>query len=190
MYHCICADPPWKFSKNDKIVMRSVTNHYRTMPLNEIMALPVQQYTAKDCALFLWVTDPFLDRAMDVIKAWGFKYRTVGFYWVKTGKKTPFPMGCGWWTRANPEVCLLATKGHPKPLAKDVRRLVISPRREHSRKPDCIYDEYIPKLVEGPYLELFARTQRPGWDIAFSDQPSRFKAKSQAPVSVSPPMLP
>jgi len=72
-------------------------------------------------------------------------------------------MGLGYWTRANSEVCLLATRGKPKRKHADVRQAILEPRREHSRKPDCVYDR-IERLVDGPYLELFARQTRPGWD--------------------------
>ena len=85
-------------------------------------------------------------------------------YWVKQNKASEgFFTGLGYWTRANPEQCLLATRGKPGRLAKDVRRLVVAPRREHSRKPDQIR-ELIERLVQGPYLELFARETKPGWD--------------------------
>jgi MT-A70 len=73
-----------------------------------------------------------------------------------------FPIGCGYWTRANPEQCLLATRGHPSRRSRGVRKLVVAPRREHSRKPDEIY-ERIEALCDGPYLEMFARHSRPGW---------------------------
>lgn len=73
-------------------------------------------------------------------------------------------MGCGYWTRANTEPCLLATRGHPKRLNADVRMAIIEPRREHSRKPDCVHDR-IERLVDGPYLELFARRTRPRWRV-------------------------
>jgi N6-adenosine-specific RNA methylase IME4 len=130
----------------------------------------------------LWTTDPFLRKSFEVIDSWGFEYKTVGFVWAKNTEypgddvmKTLlkreiwweaqhfFSIGTGYWTRANPEYCLLATRGHPKRLNSDVRELVISPRREHSRKPDEMYD-YIERLCSGPYLELFARNSHPGWD--------------------------
>jgi N6-adenosine-specific RNA methylase IME4 len=89
---------------------------------------------------------------------------TVGFHWVKTNKNgKDFFCGLGYWTRANPEQCLLAVRGKPTRLAKDVRRLIVAPRREHSRKPDEAYG-LVERLVPGPYLELFARQSRPGWD--------------------------
>jgi N6-adenosine-specific RNA methylase IME4 len=132
--------------------------------------------------LFLWATDPLLPKALELIKAWGFTYKTVGFYWAKTNKRanlealTPedFFTGLGYWSRANVEQCLLATRGSPPRMAKDVRRLVVSPRREHSRKPEEIYGR-IERLACGPYLELFARQSRPGWD-RWGDQTGMFDA--------------
>jgi MT-A70 len=92
------------------------------------------------------------------------QYKTVGFYWSKTAKDgASYPIGTGYWTCANPELCLLATRGKPKRLSRAVRKLIVSPRREHSRKPDEVH-ERIEALVAGPYLELFARSQRPGWE--------------------------
>jgi N6-adenosine-specific RNA methylase IME4 len=117
-----------------------------------LAALPVADLAADDCA--------FLEQ----IEAWGFEFKTVAFYWVKRNKhRADFFTGLGYWTRANPEICLLATRGNPRRQAKDVRKLVVAPRREHSRKPDCVR-ERIERLVKGPYLELFARETKPGWD--------------------------
>jgi N6-adenosine-specific RNA methylase IME4 len=125
--------------------------------------------------LLLWTTDPLLEKAFDVIRAWGFTYKTVGFYWAKLRKPEllysdgNFFTGLGFWTRANPEPCLLATRGKPHRCSANVRKLIVSPRREHSRKPDEVY-ERIEALCEGPYLEMFARFSqpgfsRPGWDL-------------------------
>ena len=119
--------------------------------------------------LLLWTTDPLLEKAFDVIRAWGFTYKTVGFYWAKLRKPGPsyndegFFTGLGFWTRANPELCLLATRGKPHRRSTNVRKLIVSPRREHSRKPDEAYAR-IEALCEGPYLETFARFPHPGWD--------------------------
>jgi N6-adenosine-specific RNA methylase IME4 len=111
----------------------------------------------------LWAVDPLLDKAFELICAWGFEYKTVGFYWVKQNNKgSGFFTGLGYWTRANPEQCLLATRGKPRRRGKDVRKLVVEPRREHSRKPDDVR-ERIERLVDGPYLELFARETKPNW---------------------------
>lgn len=172
-YKVIYADPAWTFrtfgSKNGG---RSAENHYPCMSIKDICALPVADLAAPDSVLFLWVIDTHLFIAADVIKAWGFEFKTIGFHWPKLNKdRKRFFTGMGFWTRANPELCLLCTKGSPKRIGKNVQRLitgedepyvVASVRREHSRKPDEIYDR-IESLVEGPYTELFSRTSRPGW---------------------------
>jgi N6-adenosine-specific RNA methylase IME4 len=170
----IYADPPWTFSTySHKGKGRSPEAYYDCMSLADIKALPVANWAAHDCVLLLWATDPLLPTALEVIKAWGFKYKTVGFYWAKLNKsaqqsiyhESSFFTGLGFWTRANPELCLLATRGHPKRRSADVRKLIVAPRREHSRKPDEAYAR-IEALCAGPYLELFARgaERRPGWN--------------------------
>ena len=112
----------------------------------------------------MWATDPHLCLAVKLMEDWGFEYKTIGFYWVKQNKNNDnFFTGMGYWTRANPEMCLLGTRGNPKRLAKDVRKLVVSRRREHSRKPDEIRNR-IERLLDGPYLEMFARSTKSGWD--------------------------
>lgn len=183
-YGAIYADPPWYF-KNYSVrgTGRAAVSHYDVMSLDDLKALPVADYAAKDCALFLWAIDPMLPQALDLMSAWGFTFKTVAFNWVKTNKggagktvgEDPFFTGLGYWTRANPELCLLGTRGKPKRLAKDVRRLVVSERREHSRKPDEVHDR-IERLVAGPYLELFARENRAGWD-AIGDQLGEVSSK-------------
>jgi N6-adenosine-specific RNA methylase IME4 len=128
--------------------------------------LPVRDLAAPDCALFFWVTDPFLEIGLSVINALGFTYKTIGFTWVKQNRVgSGFFTGMGYYTRANPEQCLLATRGNPKRVAKDVRQLIVSPRREHSRKPDEAYARMQRLMGDTPSLELFARTKRPGWDV-------------------------
>ncbi len=171
-YSVICADPPWTFATySRKGKGRSPEAHYACLSFAEICAIPVADWAARDSILLLWVTDPLLPKGLELIEAWGFTFKTVGFYWAKLNKpvspsglnEKDYFTGMGFWTRANPEQCLLATRGHPKRLAKDVRRLVVAPRREHSRKPDEVY-ERIERLAAGPYLEMFARQGRPGWD--------------------------
>jgi N6-adenosine-specific RNA methylase IME4 len=164
-YRVIYADPPWTFSTySRKGKGRSAEAYYDCMDLAGIKALPVAEWAADDSILLLWITDPLLDKAFEVIKAWGFTFKTVGFYWAKQKKEgSGFFTGMGFWTRANPEQCLLATRGHPKRKAADVRKLVISRRREHSRKPDEMYG-MIERLADGPYLEMFSRSSRAQWD--------------------------
>lgn len=168
-YRTILADPPWPFQTwSDKGKGRSPERHYRTMSIFDIGALPVATLAGENAVLFLWTTWPNLRNALDVIRAWGFSYKTCAFDWVKTTKEGRPLIGCGYWTRQNSEPCLLATRGSPKRLKADIRQAIIEPRREHSRKPDCVR-ERIQRLVAGPYLELFARSRCPGWD-AWGDQ--------------------
>jgi N6-adenosine-specific RNA methylase IME4 len=171
-YGVIYADPPWTFATySRKGKGRSAEAHYDCMSLAEIKALPVADWAAGDCVLFMWTTDPLLPMAFEVIRSWGFTYKTVGFYWAKLNKSASKPVsvdrsfftGLGFWTRANPEICLLATRGHPRRRSANVKKLIVSPRREHSRKPDETYRR-IEALCQGPYLEMFARSPRPGWD--------------------------
>lgn len=189
-YKAILADPAWLFTtRSAKGKGRSPEKHYACMSLDDIKALPVQDLAAPDCALFMWAIDTHIPMAHEVIADWGFEYKTVGFYWVKTNKdgETPFT-GMGYWTRANPEQCLtsldpegfegrqclLGSQGSPKRIGRDVPRLIVSRRREHSRKPDAAAKR-IERLVPGPYLELFARTQRPGWDV-WGNETDKFEA--------------
>ena len=164
-YSVIYADPPWSFKTySDKGKDRSPENHYNVMNFKDICNLPVNNIANDNSVLLMWVIDPLLDKAFKVIDAWGFKYKTVGFTWAKTNKKSlGFFTGLGYWTRGNPEMCLLATKGKPKRQSKAVPQLVVSQRERHSKKPDIIYT-HIENLLNGPYIELFARQKREGWD--------------------------
>ena len=188
----ILADPPWRFktwNNQTAIKRRSGTNvcaatHYETMTLEDILALPVADLAVPDCVLLLWCSWPMLPEALQVIAAWGFEYKTCGFDWMKAHAAqiemfrddADALMGMGYWTRANTEPCLLATRGKPKRLHADVRMGIIEPRREHSRKPDCVHGR-IERLVAGPYVELFARERRPGWS-AFGNQLDHFNGSS------------
>ena len=173
-YSVIYTDPPWRFMTYSEVNQtRAAANHYQVMNLEAIKQLPVAAHAADDCVLLMWAIDPLLEQAFDIIRAWGFRFKTVGYYWVKQNLKSPgWFTGLGYWTRANPEQCLLATRGSPKRKAKDVKRLIVAPRREHSRKPDEVI-ERIERLLDGPYLEMFARTSRPGWD-SFGNQVTQF----------------
>jgi len=173
-YSVIYADPPWSFKTySNKGKDRSPEKHYNVMNFKDICNLPVNKIANDNSVLLMWVIDPLLDKAFKVIEAWGFKYKTVGFTWAKTNRKSEgYFTGLGYWTRGNPEMCLLATKGKPKRISKSVPQLVVEQRREHSRKPDIMYN-HIENLLEGPYIELFARTQRNGWD-SWGNQTDKF----------------
>ena len=167
-YGAILADPPWDFKTwSKKGQGRSASRYYHISPFEVLAKHEIP--AADNCALFMWVTDPSLPQGLELMRAWGFEYKTVAFTWAKTSKDGyRYPIGCGYWTRANPEMCLLGTRGKPKRRARDVRQLLFAPRREHSRKPDAIYGR-IEALVPGPYLELYARHRWPGWD-AWGDE--------------------
>jgi N6-adenosine-specific RNA methylase IME4 len=176
-YGAILADPPWSFDTySAKGKGKSADRHYPCMSFAEIGALPVGDLAAEDCALFLWVTMPTLPRALDVIRAWGFTYKSRAFAWAKqtcTGRHWAF--GCGYGTRKGVEDCLLAVRGRPRRLetGKGVRELVVAPTRGHSRKPDEVRDR-IRSLFPGPYVELFARSRAEGWDVELSNKPDKF----------------
>jgi N6-adenosine-specific RNA methylase IME4 len=167
----IVPDPPWTFETySGKGKQRSAERHYDCMSLDDIKALPIADLAADDCALLLWCVCPDLPGAIDVIRAWGFEFTTKAFTWIKTTKNAEavtldgdgLNWGMGYYTRSNSEDILLATRGNPLRLAKDVHQVVMAPVAEHSRKPDEIYKR-IERLYAGPYLELFARAERPGW---------------------------
>jgi N6-adenosine-specific RNA methylase IME4 len=173
-YGAILADPGWTFTaRSAKGEGRAPK--YRKMSVAEIATLPVQDFAAKDCALFLWANGPRLPEMFEVIGGWGFEYKAIAFCWAKRSRRDrAWHFGLGFGTRANAEICLLATRGKPKRLNRDVRQLLISPVRAHSQKPDRIRDD-IARLYSGPYLELFARSRAPGWDVAYSDEADKFE---------------
>ncbi len=152
------------------------------MAHDDIYSMPVSDLAAKDCVLFLWVLQTQLPHAVTLIERWGFEFKTCAFAWFK-GEGLPMfpedirvPIGCGYWTRAQFEQCWLATRGKPKRLNADVRQAIFEPRREHSRKPEGIHAR-IERLVAGPYVELFARERRDGWDC-WGNETDRFKTEA------------
>ena len=136
------------------------------MPISDICALTVGQLAAPNSALFMWATFPNLQEAFEVIKAWGFTYKTVAFVWVKKNKKADSLFwGLGHWTRANAEICLLATKGNPKRVSKSVHQVIMSPIAEHSKKPDIAREKIVDLMGDLPRIELFARNKTKGWHV-------------------------
>lgn len=172
----ILADPAWKWkARSAKGYGKSAERHYPTMETADIAALPVADVAAKNCALFMWATFPRLPDALAVGAAWGFTYKTGAFVWVKQNRRAKpsflpvsdpihWFMSTGYYTRSNAELCLLFTRGRVKRLRANVRQLIISPVREHSRKPDEQYERIEALLgCDGSRLELFARQSAPGW---------------------------
>jgi N6-adenosine-specific RNA methylase IME4 len=158
-YQVILADPPWRYEfsldSSDQI-----ENHYPTMDLAQIQALPVGDLTAENAVLFLWTTAPKLEEGLSVLNAWGFSYRS-GAVWVKNG------LGMGHYFRVTHEHLLLGIRGTPgtPEHAARVSSILTADRGRHSQKPEALYG-----IIEAMYptdrkIELFARSQRPGWDV-------------------------
>jgi len=170
-YQIIYADPPWEFNFKNRTGLseKAKGNLYQTMKGQDIVNMPVAEMAAGKSILFLWVMSSKLPLALDVINGWGFTYKTVAFTWVKTTVTGKYCFGGGNWTRSNPELCLLATRGKPKRESASVRELVVSERRQHSRKPDEIRDEIVRLCGDVPRIELFARQKTEGWD-AWGDE--------------------
>ena len=167
MYQVIYADPPWQFrTYSEKGLSKSAEQHYSTMSLEEIKHLPVAEIADENSALFMWTTIPFLQQSFEVMDAWGFQYKTVAFVWIKKNRKADSLFwGTGYWTRANAEVCMLATKGHPKRFSASVHQVIISRIEEHSKKPEEARKRIEELMGDVPRIELFARRYTPGWDV-------------------------
>lgn len=168
-YQVIYADPPWKYNSraNHKTRFRGgACGHYSLMPMKEIQDLPISELADDNCALFMWCTFPYLEDQIQLFKHWGFKYKTVGFTWIKTNPVNSKPFfGVGYYTKSNAEVCLLGIKGKMKPVNNSVSSVLLTPRREHSRKPDETRDNIVKLFGDISRIELFAREKTEGWDV-------------------------
>jgi len=151
--------------RGEKWARRNGRSPYDVMNNKDIYSLPVEQIADKDCILFLWATYPKLKEAIQTAESWGFTYKTVAFTWAKTNRKNTdtFHFGLGYWTRGNPEICLLGTRGKPKRVGNSVANLVVSPLLGHSAKPPQIRDYIVELMGDLPRVELFARETCEGW---------------------------
>lgn len=177
-YNVIYADPPWRYG--DRKCNGACEHHYETMTLENIKNLPVKELCEKDCVLFLWTTYPMLKESLQVMEAWGFKYKSIAFQWIKLNKsgKGKF-FGLGRWTRGNTEPCLLAVKGKPSRKSNSVSQLIEYPLGQHSAKPP-ITREKIKELMgeDARCVELFARQQTEGWDV-WGNETNKFTHKTR-----------
>lgn len=166
-YDVIYADPPWTFKTySKKGEGRSASKHYPVMNKKDIQNIPVQSISSDNCVLFLWVTSPCLLEGIELIKAWGFEYKTIAFTWVKKNKRADSLFwGMGYWTRSNSELCLLATRGNPKRISASVHSVIITPIEEHSKKPGIAREKIVSLIGDVPRIELFARNKTEGWDV-------------------------
>ncbi len=174
-YQIIYADPPWQFKNyNDKTAKNWVGSHYGCMTTEDICNLPVSEIADENCILFIWATFPKLPDCLKVIEKWGFIYKTLGFNWYKENQNGSLFFGMGYWTRSNTEICLIATKGHPKRQDANVFQVIEYPRLKHSEKPPIIRDRIVQLMGDLPRIELFARPPKDrlfedesykGWDV-------------------------
>jgi N6-adenosine-specific RNA methylase IME4 len=189
-YRAIAIDPPTHFKCRTALQVqnwnsrRDVEKHYATMSFDELAALPLWDLAHPDgCHLFSWTSGPHLPKACELIENWGFKYSSKAFTWVKLRRlldpdqfrlRTEFDLhvGLGLTTRKGTEDVLLGRRGDCRRISKSVREVILAPVREHSRKPDEFYGR-VQQYCAGPYLDLFAREQRPGWDC-WGDQANMF----------------
>jgi N6-adenosine-specific RNA methylase IME4 len=163
-FGCILADPAWTYVDKALAGDRGAGCKYPVMTDMDIMALPVEDIAADDCVLFLWATMPKLQEALNTIDAWGFTYKTNAFTWVKKAGTGTWLLGMGRWTRANAELCLLATRGKPSRMDAGVNSIIETVGRDrHSRKPSETRDRIVRLCGDVPRVELFAREPSPGW---------------------------
>lgn len=179
-YNIIYSDPCWAYNARNNTGTKfgmGVDGHYKTMTIEQISELPIDKLASDNCAMFMWCTFPYLDKQIELFKKWGFTYKTVGFTWVKTNPKNLKPFfGVGYYTKSNAEVCLLGIKGKMKPISNKVSSVIISPRREHSRKPDEARERIVELFGDIPRIEMFARQQTPGWDT-FGNETNKFNKR-------------
>ncbi|MCX7113080.1 MAG: MT-A70 family methyltransferase [Proteobacteria bacterium] len=165
-FKTILADPPWQFAnRTGKMAPEHKRlNRYATLPHSEICAIPVQSVADSPSHLYLWVPNAMLPQGLEVMRAWGFDYKS-NIIWHKVRKDGgPDGRGVGFYFRNTTEIILFGIRGKMRTLAPGRRQVNIirSQKQEHSRKPDELY-EIIEACSPGPYLELFARGTRPGW---------------------------
>jgi len=190
-YNIIYADPPWPYRNPQDADPARGGKTYRTLTLEQIKSLDVPSISSTDSVLFLWATMPKLREAFEVIDAWGFKYTTCAFVWVKLnpsgellkggkgGKdillRKGIYSGLGYWVNGNAELCLLGKRGHPARKARNVKQIVLAPRGSHSAKPPEVRDRIVRLMGDLPRIELFARELTPGWDVFGDEVPSSIR---------------
>lgn len=161
-YQIIYADPPWKCWDGGN---KNASKYYNCLQIERIYKLPVENIASENCALFLWIIFPLLPECIKTINMWGFKYSTNAFTWIKKNKKMGgYFGGCGYWTRANAEICLLGIRGKMKRNSKNVHQIIDEPISKHSEKPHIVREKIVELMGDLPRIELFARHKVKGWD--------------------------
>ena len=179
-YKLLYVDPPWAYRNGGR---GAACNHYGTAPDAALARMPIGQLGAADSVMFMWGTWPTLPVNLATMAAWGYEYKTLGFLWVKTNKKSGTPFwGGGFWTRSNTEFCLLGVRGDIRRVSAGVHQLVDTwdeqedlvlraPTSEHSAKPSEVRDRIVQLMGDLPRIECFARERTPKWD-AFGNDPA------------------
>jgi len=172
-FQVIYADPPWEYGRGvyqvyrpcNKGEKRFINDFYETMSIDELKALPIQNITDKDCALFMWFTYSHLKQAIELVESWGFEYKTIAFIWIKKSNGGKTLANIGAWTMGNSEMCLIATKGSMLKYKKsnNVQQIVKAVRTKHSKKPLCIYSKIDELFPDCNKIELFSRSGVDGW---------------------------
>jgi N6-adenosine-specific RNA methylase IME4 len=176
-YRVILADPPWSYRDKCGSGQRGVAFKYPCMGLDEICRLGPQVTALSDEAAwcFVWAPTTHVAEAWMILAAWGFRaLRQRAFTWVKTTMSGGLAWGMGTLTRSNPEDVWCGVRGRPRRVSAAVHSVIMAPRREHSRKPDEIYERIEALCGDVPRVELFSRCARPGWEQGISDQPDFF----------------
>lgn len=161
-YQIIYVDPPWDYNENWG--NGCVKHHYKSIAIDKLKELPIYKIVDNNCHLYLWVTCPFIQEGLDLVKAWGFKYKQI-ITWIKIYKKGKIIMGLGYYFRVATEHCLFATRGKLPRLRKDLKNVMISPQLKHSEKPKEFKNVIIQHSGDLPRIELFAREKTEGWDV-------------------------
>ncbi len=173
-YKIILADPAWKYGggkgKNSSKWGNSLSA-YNCMKLSDLKKIPVYDIANKNSALFMWVTLPMIQEGLELMKAWGFKYKTTAFVWNKLYYSGKPYCGMGYWTRSGSEICILGFKGELKRKSKEVYQVISYPVTTHSRKPVEVRDRIVELLGDLPRIELFAREKIKGWDSLGNEVP-------------------
>ena len=172
-YNIIYADPPWYYGSKSAVnnttgsAIKPLSDHYSTMSLQELKNMPIKNMTKDDAACFMWVTDSHIDEALEVLRSWGFAYKTIAFNWIKTTSKGNYCKNVAPWTMKSSEICLLGIKGRMTKYkqANNIESLVIAQRTQHSQKPNEVRKRIEDLFGDLPRIELFAREKTDGWDV-------------------------
>jgi len=163
-YQIIYVDPPWRYKDKSKSHGGGAESHYPCMSIKQLKSLFIPAEDNSVC--LMWATYPQLDVAIEVLKSWGFIFKTVAFTWVKTNKDGSIYMGMGRHTRANAEICLLGVRGKGLPRQNaGIYNTQLHPRSRHSEKPHKFREDILSLYGQATRLEMFARNKTEGWDV-------------------------